>query len=165
MRDKALICSPCSALTEMMSFLRVHVRTCTETQTHIGRHRLTDSFWFKRILEVESTGCCSSITWRKSYFYLGWRYFAGFQFFSVLHTTVCTDRNPKKKKKDNCRFWHWNQMFTLKGTFKSSFRMEQEQIWDGAVDVISTLCCSFESHLHDFPSLITRESSLLVSRN
>lgn len=179
MRDKALICSPCSAPTEMMSFFRVHVHTRTETQTHISRCSRTDSFWFERILEVESTKCCSSIPCRKSYFYLGWRCFAGFQ-FSVLHTTEGTDRKQKRKKErkkrqfslwqklnwnakldwdNNCEERYWNQMFTLKGTFKSSFRMEQEQVWDGTGDVISTLCCSFKSHLHDFSSLIRRESS------
>lgn len=87
MRDKALICSPCSAPTEMMSFFRVHVRTRTETQTHIGRCGHAD---------------CSCIPCRKSYFYLGWRCFAGFQ-FSVFHTTEGTDRKQKKRK-DNSRF-------------------------------------------------------------
>lgn len=65
--------------------------------------------------------------------------------------------NAKWDSEDNCEERYWNQIFTLKGTFKSSLRMEQGQIWDGAGDAISTLCCSFESHLHDFSSLIKRE--------
>lgn len=112
MRDKALICSPCSAPTEMMSFLRVHVRMRAETQTHIGRCSHADSFWFQRILEVENTDSFSSIPCRKSYFYLGWRCFAGFQLFTVLHTTVSTDRKQKKRKrKRQLSLWrnpNWN---------------------------------------------------------
>lgn len=138
MRDKALICSPCSAAKEMMSFFRVHLRTRTETQTHIGRCGHTDSFWFKRILEVESTECCSCIPCRKSYFYLGWRCFAGFLVLFFPHHWRYREEAKKEKRQfllwqkpnwnakwdsdDTCEERYWNQMFTQKDTFKSLFR-------------------------------------------
>lgn len=114
--------------------------TCVraQTQTHIGRCGHTDSFWFKRILEVESTECCSCIPCRKSYFYLGWRCFAGFLVLCFPHHWRYRQEAKKEKRQfllwqkpnwnakwdsdDTCEERYWNQMFTQKDTFKSLFR-------------------------------------------
>lgn len=118
-----------------------------DTNTHRQMQPRRLFFWFQRILKVENTDSFSSIPCRKSYFYLGWRCFAGFQLFTVLHTTVGTDgKQKKKRRKRQLSLWQnpnwnakwysedngeercWNQMFTLKGTLKSLLRMEQADV-------------------------------------